>query len=72
MRAVMFGVCSLLSVGVFAAMFLSICRAHDAGDAPLGVRSALTIELLWAAIPCLMVVAAVVPAAVKILEDSGK
>jgi hypothetical protein len=67
MRVAMLGVCALLASGVFAAMFLAICRARHASDAPSRVRPGLTGELLWAAVPCLMVIAAVTPAAVRIL-----
>jgi heme/copper-type cytochrome/quinol oxidase subunit 2 len=67
MRAAMLGVCALLVLAVFAAMFLTICRAQAASDAPPGIGPGLTSELLWAAIPCLMVIAAVTPAAVGIL-----
>jgi len=72
MRIAILGVCALLAAGVFATMLLTICRAHHAGRAAPRPRRGLTVELLWAAIPCLMVVAAVIPAVVKVLEESGK
>lgn len=72
MRVVMLGVCALLAAGVFATMFVTICRSHAVSDVPPGVRRRLTIELVWAAIPCLLVVAAFVPAVVKVLEESSK
>jgi hypothetical protein len=73
MRLTLFGVCALLGACVFAAMFLAICRTHAARDARSRVRRGLARELLWAAIPCLTVIAAVIPAAIKILlAESGK
>jgi heme/copper-type cytochrome/quinol oxidase subunit 2 len=73
MRFTLLGVCALFGAGVFASVFLAICRAHAASDAPSRVRRGLARELLWAAIPCLTVIAAVTPAAIKILlAESGK
>jgi hypothetical protein len=66
-RAAMLGVCALLAAGAFAAMFLTILRAQAASDARPGIRPRLASELLWAALPCLIVIAAVTPAAVRIL-----
>jgi heme/copper-type cytochrome/quinol oxidase subunit 2 len=67
MRITMPGICALLAAGVFVAMFLSICQAQRRTEALAGASRGLAMELLWAAIPCLMVVAAVIPAAIKIL-----
>jgi heme/copper-type cytochrome/quinol oxidase subunit 2 len=67
MRVMLLGVSALLAAGVFVAMFLSVCRAQRRPEGPPGVRRGLATELLWAAIPCLMVIAAVIPAALKIL-----
>lgn len=73
MRLALFGVCALLGAGVFAAMFLAICRAHAAGNAASRIGRTLVREILWAAIPCLTVIAAATPAAIKVLlAESGK
>jgi hypothetical protein len=67
MRITMLGVCALLAAGVFVAMFLSICRAQGRSDVPPCGRRSLAIELVWAAIPCLMIITALIPAAMRIL-----
>jgi len=73
MRITMPGICALLAAGVFVAMFLSICQAQRRTEGQAGASRGLAMELLWAAIPCLMVVAAVIPAAIKIVVvDSAK
>jgi heme/copper-type cytochrome/quinol oxidase subunit 2 len=73
MRVALLGVCALLALGVFAAMLLGVGRRHEAPDAQPGARRGLALELVWAVIPCLMVIAAVMPAAIKILEtESGR
>jgi heme/copper-type cytochrome/quinol oxidase subunit 2 len=67
MRVTLLGVCALLATGVFVAMFLSICRVQRRPQGPPESGRGLAMELLWAAIPCLMVIAAVIPAALEIL-----
>jgi heme/copper-type cytochrome/quinol oxidase subunit 2 len=73
MRITMLGVCALLAAGVFVAMFHSICRSQGrTDDGPCG-RRGLAIELLWASIPCLMIITALIPAAIRILvAESAK
>jgi heme/copper-type cytochrome/quinol oxidase subunit 2 len=73
MRITMLGICALLAAGVFVAMFLSICQAQRRTEGPPGASRGLAMELLWAAIPSPMVIAAAIPAAIKILVvDSAK
>lgn len=66
MRLVILGVCALLAAGVFAAMFLSIWSTRRATAADTTFRQSLATELVWAAIPCLMMIAAAIPAAIAI------
>ena len=65
MRLVILGMCSVLAAGVLAVMFLAIwsTRRRTAERAPaLGLAS----ELVWAAIPCLMILAAATTAVLAI------
>jgi heme/copper-type cytochrome/quinol oxidase subunit 2 len=68
MRLVILGMCSLVAVGVFAAMFLAIWSTRRAAAAPTHFRQSFVSELVWAAIPCLMVLAASIPAAIAIVS----
>jgi cytochrome c oxidase subunit II len=68
MRLVILGMCSLVAVGVFAAMFLAIWSTRRAAAAPTPFRQSFVSELVWAAIPCLMVLAAAIPAAIAIVS----
>jgi heme/copper-type cytochrome/quinol oxidase subunit 2 len=60
--------CALLAAGVFAAMFLSIWSARRAPAAQITPRQRFAAELVWAAIPCLMVLAAAVPAVIAVVS----
>jgi heme/copper-type cytochrome/quinol oxidase subunit 2 len=60
--------CVLVVAGVFAAMLLSIWSAHRDPVAQITSRQRLAAELVWAAIPCLMVLAAAIPAVIAILS----
>jgi heme/copper-type cytochrome/quinol oxidase subunit 2 len=69
MRLVVMGMCALVAIGVFAAMFVSIWSTHRAsGAAPTAFRQSFAMELAWAAIPCLMILAAAVPAVIAIVS----
>ena len=68
MRLVILGMCSLVAVGVFAAMFLAIWSTRRAAAAPTHFRQSFVSELVWAAIPCLMMLAAAIPAAIAIVS----
>ena len=66
MRFVILGMCALFAAGVFAAMFLSIWSTRRAPTAPSAFRQSLATELVWASIPCLMILAAAIPAVIAI------
>ena len=68
MRLVILGMCSLVAAGVFAAMFLAIWSTRRTAAAPTILRQGFVSELVWAAIPCLMVLAAAIPAAIAIVS----
>jgi len=68
MRLVVMGMCALIAAGVFAAMFVSIWSTRRAPAAPTALRQSLAAELVWAAIPCLMMLAAAVPAVIAIVS----
>jgi cytochrome c oxidase subunit II len=69
MRLVVMALCVLVTAGVFAAMFASIWSTRrDTAPAPTAWRQSLAMELVWAAIPCLMILAAAVPAVIAIVS----
>jgi heme/copper-type cytochrome/quinol oxidase subunit 2 len=64
--------CGLLAAGVFAAMFVSIWSTRRAPAASTALRQSFATELVWAAIPCLMMLAAAIPAVIAIASaDTG-
>lgn len=69
MRLAILTLCTLVSLGVFATMFLSIWSSRRDGTRPPSFRQTLAAELVWAAIPCLMVLAAAIPAALAIASS---
>jgi len=66
MRLVVMGMCALVAVGVFAAMFVSIWSTRRAPAASTAFRQSFAAELVWAAIPCLIMLAAAIPAVIAI------
>jgi protoheme IX farnesyltransferase len=68
MRLVILGLCALVAAGVFAAMFLAIWSTRRARAAPTAFRQSFATELVWAAIPCLMILAAAIPAVIAIVS----
>jgi heme/copper-type cytochrome/quinol oxidase subunit 2 len=66
MRLAILTMCSVVTAGVFAAMFLAICSSRRKDSRPPFFRQSLAAELLWAAIPCLIILAAALPAAIAI------
>jgi heme/copper-type cytochrome/quinol oxidase subunit 2 len=69
MRLVAMGMCALVASVVFAAMFVSIWSARYTENAhPAALRQSFAMELVWAAIPCLMILAAAVPAVIVIVS----
>jgi heme/copper-type cytochrome/quinol oxidase subunit 2 len=69
MRLIILTLCGLVAVGVFATMFLSIWSSRR-GGAQRSARQHVAAELVWAAIPCLMIVAAAIPAVIAIATSS--
>ena len=69
MRTVIFGVGVVVAGGVFVTMLLSILSARGTGEGDDSFRQSVFEEIVWALIPCLMIVAAVVPAAIAIVGE---
>ena len=69
MRFVILGMCALVAAGVFAAMFLSIWNTRRAPSVQTIPRQRFAAEFVWAAIPCLMMLAAAIPAVIAIVSD---
>jgi heme/copper-type cytochrome/quinol oxidase subunit 2 len=68
MRLVILGMCSVVTIGVFVAMFLSIWSTRGAADRAAAFVQSAASELVWAAIPCLMILAAAIPAVMAIVS----
>jgi len=69
MRVVIFGICALVAAGVFATMLLTIWSTSRATDDGHRFRQSAVIEIVWAAIPCLIIIAAALPAAIAIMAS---
>lgn len=54
------GLCALFAAGVFGAIVLSIWSTRRSADRAPDFRQRIVGELVWGAIPCLMVVAAAI------------
>ena len=68
MRLVVLGLCSLVAAGVFAAMFLAIWGTRRTAERAPTFGQHFASELVWAAIPCLIVLAAAIPAVMAIVS----
>lgn len=66
MRLITLVVFAVVTLGVFAALLSTILRAHLAAQRSGTAQGTLAAELIWAAIPCLIVIAAALPAAMLI------
>jgi heme/copper-type cytochrome/quinol oxidase subunit 2 len=66
MRVILLEMCALVVAGVFTAMFLAVWSARRAASCTASFRQSFVTELVWAAIPCLMMVAAAIPAVIAI------
>ncbi|MGO9804342.1 MAG: hypothetical protein ACLPTM_11000 [Steroidobacteraceae bacterium] len=69
MRGVVFGMCALAAAGVFATMFLAIWSSRRASDEEQNLHQSVVSEFVWAAIPCLMLIAAAISAAIAIIAS---
>jgi heme/copper-type cytochrome/quinol oxidase subunit 2 len=70
MRLLILTLCALVAVGVFATTFLSIWSSRRGVARQHSARQNVAAELVWAAIPCLMIVAAAIPAVIAIATSS--
>ena len=70
MRLIILMACVLVAAGVFTAMFFAIWSSHRAASQAASSRHSLATELVWAAIPCLMIVAAAYPAVRAVTASS--
>jgi heme/copper-type cytochrome/quinol oxidase subunit 2 len=71
MRLSILILCALVAAGVFAVMFFALWRSHRRASPAACSRQSLAMELVWAAIPCLMIVAAAIPAVIAISSQAG-
>jgi len=71
MRLAILTMCMLVAAGVFATMFLAIWSSRRDGLRPPSFRQNVAAELVWTAIPCLMILAAAIPAVIAISSQAG-
>jgi heme/copper-type cytochrome/quinol oxidase subunit 2 len=71
MRLAILTMCMLVAAGVFATMFLALWSSRRDGLRPPCFRQGRAAELVWTAIPCLMILAAAIPAAIAIYSQAG-
>jgi heme/copper-type cytochrome/quinol oxidase subunit 2 len=65
MRLLILEICALVTGGVFATMLVAIWSTRGTTtNSPADFKQSFATELVWAAIPCLMMVAAAIPALV--------
>jgi heme/copper-type cytochrome/quinol oxidase subunit 2 len=64
MRLVILAMCAVLAAGVLAMVCLAIWSTRRASATETVVRQASAAELVWAAIPYLLALAAAIPAVV--------
>ena len=61
------GMCALAAAGVFATIFLSLWSTRRCNaNAAIASRQSFATELVWAAIPCLAVLAAAITAVIAL------
>jgi heme/copper-type cytochrome/quinol oxidase subunit 2 len=70
MRVIVLIACAFIAAAVFGTMFLSLWSTRAVSESEPGLRQSRMAEIVWAMIPCLMVAAAAVPAAIAILARS--
>jgi heme/copper-type cytochrome/quinol oxidase subunit 2 len=66
MRLVTPVMCAVLAAGVVVTTLLAIWSTRRARTIPIDFRQRLREELVWAAIPCLMVLATAIPVAAAV------
>ncbi len=72
MRLAILTMCILVAAGVFATMLLAIWSSgRDASRSP-SLRQSVAAELVWAAIPCLMIAAAAIPAVIAVSSQAAQ
>jgi heme/copper-type cytochrome/quinol oxidase subunit 2 len=64
MRLLILALCALLVAGFFATMFVSLWATRRSAESPTVFRQSLAADFVWTAIPCLMLLAAAIPAVV--------
>jgi heme/copper-type cytochrome/quinol oxidase subunit 2 len=66
MRIVILGMCALVAAGIFATMFLSIWSSRRTCEQTQRISQSAVSEVVWMLIPCLIIIAAAIPAALAI------
>jgi cytochrome c oxidase subunit II len=69
MRLAVLLICVLIAAGVFAAMFVAIWRSKRAAAPTPALHQGFAVELIWAMIPCLIIVAAAAPAVIAVANQ---
>ena len=71
MKGVILTVCGFVLGGVFLAMYRAIWSNRDDPARLSAFRQRLSVEVIWATIPLLMLLAAAIPAVLGVVSRSG-
>jgi cytochrome c oxidase subunit II len=71
MPILILGMCGFVAACVFAIMFLALCSSRRASDRQQQFHQSMAIECLWLAIPCLMMIAAAIPAVITVIAPAA-
>ena len=69
MRIFVLGMCALVAAGVFATMFLSIWSTRRTCNETQRISQSIVSEFVWMLIPCLMMIAAAIPAVIAVTSN---
>ena len=71
MRGTILGICGVVAVGVFLAIYLSVWSTRDDPERAADFRRHIVSELVWVTIPILMLIAAALPAAIAVMSGGA-
>jgi heme/copper-type cytochrome/quinol oxidase subunit 2 len=70
MQVVILAVCASVAAGVFAAMFLAIWNSRRSSESRPYFHRRAAVEIVWAVIPCMMLVVCAIPAVRRIIASA--
>jgi len=70
MQKTLLGLCGAVLAVLFASMMLAVARRRADPGGPPAFQASTKMDYLWAAIPWLIIIASIIPAARRILAGS--